>query len=80
MRLGSTCWTRGCTSASSRTRRSSPTLRPEHFTGLEAIAEFKGLRRRVLVYRGRERLKTADGVEVLPFDVFAKNCSQGCCE
>ena len=57
--------------------KASVTLRPEHFAGLEAIAALEGVRRRVLVYRGRERLRTASGVDVLPFDTFAEELFSG---
>lgn len=45
-------------------------LRPEHFTGLRAIATLRGLRRRVLVYLGDEKLRTEERIEVLPLEVF----------
>jgi predicted AAA+ superfamily ATPase len=44
---------------------------PELLTGLRAIADLPRLARRVLVYRGRQRLKTDEGVEVWPFDQFS---------
>jgi predicted AAA+ superfamily ATPase len=39
-------------------------LRDEHFKGLRAIADLKGLSRRVLVYLGDTVLQTDDGIEV----------------
>ena len=36
------------------------------FRGLRAIADLPGVTRRLLVYRGDRRQKTADGIEVLP--------------
>lgn len=45
-------------------------LRPEHFAGLEAIEGLPGLRRRILVYLGRDRLTREGSVEVLPFAEF----------
>ena len=36
------------------------------FRGLRAIADLPRVRRRLLVYRGDRRQKTADGVEILP--------------
>lgn len=36
--------------------------------GLRAIADLPRLVRRVLVYRGRQRLRTDDGIDVWPFD------------
>lgn len=35
-------------------------------TGLRAIASLKGLTRRIVVYRGTERLRSEDGIDVLP--------------
>lgn len=40
-------------------------------SGLRAIAGLPRLARRVLVYRGRQHLKTDDGIEVWPFDRFS---------
>jgi uncharacterized protein len=45
-------------------------LRPEHLAGLEAIDGLPGLRRRILVYLGRERLTKSGPIEVLPFEDF----------
>ena len=47
--------------ASFATEPREPNLR-----GLRAIAGLRGLRRRILVYRGERRLTTADGIEVWP--------------
>jgi predicted AAA+ superfamily ATPase len=38
--------------------------------GLRAIAELPGVRRRLIVYRGRRRQKTADGIDILPVGAF----------
>jgi predicted AAA+ superfamily ATPase len=43
----------------------------ELLTGLRAIAELPRLARRVLVYRGRQVLKTEDGIDVWPLDRFS---------
>ena len=40
------------------------------FVGLRAVESLKGLRRRILVYLGERRLKTEDGIEVLPLRSF----------
>jgi len=40
--------------------------------GLRAIADLKGLRRRLLVYPEGPVLRTEDGIEVLPFRAFAE--------
>ncbi len=45
--------------------------------GLQAIAELPGLRRRILVYRGDRILKTADGIEVWPFEKFDSALATG---
>jgi predicted AAA+ superfamily ATPase len=45
-------------------------LRPEHFVGLKAIAELPQLKRRILIYLGREKLLKEGGIEVLPFGEF----------
>jgi len=39
--------------------------------GLRAVEELKGLRRRILVYPRGPVLRTKDGIDVLPFEVFA---------
>ena len=38
--------------------------------GLRAIADLGGLRRRVLVYLGLRRMRTADGIDILPLAHF----------
>ena len=46
-------------------------IRPEWLAGLEAIEPLPGLKRRLLVYLGRERL-AKEGIEVLPFEDFTR--------
>jgi uncharacterized protein len=41
---------------------------PDLLTGLRAIADLPKLVRRIAVYRGRQRLRTEDGIDVWPFD------------
>ncbi len=41
-------------------------LRTDAFRGLRAVADLKGLRRRVLVYLGADVLRTEDGIDVWP--------------
>jgi predicted AAA+ superfamily ATPase len=41
-----------------------------HLRGLRAIALLSGVKRRILVHRGRRPLRTEDGIEVLPVDDF----------
>jgi len=52
-------------------------LRPADLRGLRAIAELRGLVRRVLVFLGPRALKTPDGVDVLPLAEFAKRLQLG---
>jgi len=44
----------------------------ERLVGLRAIADLPRLARRVLVYLGQASLKTEDGIEVWPFERFAR--------
>lgn len=50
---------------------------PDLLTGLRAIAELPRLVRRIAVYRGRQPLKTQDGIDVWPFDRFADAVGRG---
>ncbi|MGE0360354.1 MAG: ATP-binding protein [Vicinamibacterales bacterium] len=50
---------------------------PELLTGLRAIAGLPKLVRRIAVYRGRQALKTEDGIEVWPFAQFAEAVAGG---
>ena len=52
-------------------------LRPDDQRGLRAIAELRGLVRRVLVFLGPRPLRTPDGIDVLPFDMFTQALAQG---
>ncbi len=45
--------------------------------GLRAIASLPGLRRRILIYDGVRRLKTPDGIDVLPVAGFLALLSKG---
>lgn len=45
--------------------------------GLRAIAELKGVKRRLVVYLGDTRMKTKDGIEILPLDVFLRLIESG---
>jgi predicted AAA+ superfamily ATPase len=45
--------------------------------GLRAIAELPKLARRVLVYRGRQRMRTDDGIDVWPFYALSDALSEG---
>ena len=48
--------------------KASTRFRPEDARGLDAIAQLKGLSRRLLVYAQSPRMTTASGVEVMGFD------------
>jgi predicted AAA+ superfamily ATPase len=45
--------------------------------GLRAIAGLRGLKRRVLVYRGPRRLTTSDGIEIWPVEHFIDTLAGG---
>lgn len=46
-------------------------------TGLRAIADLQGLVRRIAVYRGRQILRTEDGIEVWPFERLVEGVAAG---
>jgi predicted AAA+ superfamily ATPase len=48
-----------------------------HFTGLRAIAELPGVKRRVLVHMGARAFNTDDGIEALPVMEFAGQVVSG---
>lgn len=50
---------------------------PELVTGLRAIAGLPKLVRRVAVYRGRQVLRTEDGIEIWPFERLVEAVSAG---
>ncbi len=45
-------------------------LRPEHFSGLRAISELKGIKQRVLLYTGTRKYRTSEGIDVVPVEQF----------
>lgn len=45
--------------------------------GLRAVASIPGLRRRIIVYPDGPRLKTQDGIEVFPFQLFSDQLAEG---
>jgi predicted AAA+ superfamily ATPase len=57
--------------------KSTPRFSDGLLKGLRAIAALGGVERRLLVYTGRERLRTRDGIDVLPFEAFAKELHAG---
>ena len=52
-------------------------LRPEHFTGLKAIDELEGIKRRILIYLGDHDFLHESGVEVWTFSRFLKELDKG---
>jgi len=42
------------------------------FSGLRAIKDLAGLRRRILIYNGHREMKTEDGIEIWPAGFFAR--------
>ena len=38
--------------------------------GLKAITQLPGLRRRILIYRGQRRLRTSEGIDIWPLEIF----------
>lgn len=50
---------------------------PELLTGLRAIADLPKLARRIAVYRGRQTLRTEDGIDVWPFERLVEAVAGG---
>jgi hypothetical protein len=40
--------------------------------GLRAIAELKGVKRRIMIYPGEKKMLTEDHIDIWPFDFFCK--------
>lgn len=57
--------------------KASIRVREDYLKGLRAIAELKGLRRRIVVYMGPQRIRTQDGIEFLPALEFADTLAMG---
>lgn len=57
--------------------KSQDHLSSESFTGLRAIKELKNLRKRMLVYSGRNAMRTSDGIEAIPVLEFADRLQTG---
>jgi predicted AAA+ superfamily ATPase len=57
--------------------KASERFRSDDTRGLDALAELPGIHRRLLVYRGHQRLKTERGVEVLRFEDLLVELSLG---
>jgi hypothetical protein len=39
--------------------------------------ELKGIQRRIIVYPNGPAMQTEDGIEIMPFHIFAKKLSEG---
>lgn len=52
--------------------KASNKVHEDSFKGLRAIAPLKGLKKRILVYLGPDRLKTQDGIYVIPVLEFVR--------
>ena len=52
--------------------KTSQKVKKEDLRGLKAIAELKGVKKRILVYLGKQKMHF-DGIEVLPFKDFCKS-------
>jgi predicted AAA+ superfamily ATPase len=48
-----------------------------HFAGLRAIADLRGVKRRILVHLGERAFNTAEGIEALPAMDFAREVTGG---
>jgi predicted AAA+ superfamily ATPase len=57
--------------------KSSNRLGNDAFRGLRAIADLRGLGRRLLVYPGKDALRTDDGIEVWPVQRFFELVERG---
>lgn len=57
--------------------KASTRIREEHFRGLRAIGEMAGLKARLLVHRGSDVGRTADGIDILPFSAFNDRLRRG---
>jgi len=57
--------------------KATPRISASELKGLRAIAELGHLRRRLLVFLGPRRLKTEDGIEILPLRAFLDELEGG---
>lgn len=46
------------------------------YKGLQAIKELPAVKKRIVVYLGKSRFKTKEGVDIWPFDFFYKNLKE----
>ncbi len=52
--------------------KTSQRITGEHLKGLRAIAELKGVKRRIIIYRGEKKMQTEDHIDIWPFDFFCE--------
>ena len=52
--------------------KTSKRFKKEDLKGLKAIAELKGVKRKILVYLGLQKMKV-DGIDIMPFHQFCKS-------
>jgi predicted AAA+ superfamily ATPase len=52
--------------------KAKETLTSRDFKGLKAIADLKGIRRRLVVFLGERPFRTEDGIEALPVADFLR--------
>jgi len=57
--------------------KNGESLQPQHLRGLHAISDLKGVKRRMVVYRGAKRLRLEDGIEALPLETFIELLRDG---
>ncbi|MDA8180483.1 MAG: ATP-binding protein [Desulfobacteria bacterium] len=57
--------------------KSSRNVREAELTGLRAITELPGVRRRLVVHMGDRSLATGDGIEILPVPAFLREVERG---
>ena len=57
--------------------KSSQRIASSHLSGLRAIAELPSVKRRILVYPGKLRRRTEDGIELWPIETFVQELAAG---
>ncbi len=57
--------------------KSKTTIAPKDFKGLRALKEEELLKNYIMVYPGKDERKTADGISILPYNIFIKHLWEG---
>lgn len=57
--------------------KSAKRVGSEQMKGLRALAELQGVVRRLVVYTGTERLRTSDGIDIVPFGELCQEIAAG---